>query len=53
MIPSWAPLTHALQIFRYAEQGSIPFLWIAGTNPAVSLPDLVRIRRILAATGCS
>jgi anaerobic selenocysteine-containing dehydrogenase len=48
VIPSWSPPTHALQIFRYAEQGSIPFIWIAGTNPAVSLPDLARIRRILA-----
>ena len=47
-IPHWAPPTHAMQIFRYAEQGSIGFLWIAGTNPAVSMPDLPRIRRILA-----
>ena len=29
-----------MQIFRYAEQGSIKFLWISGTNPAVSLPEL-------------
>ena len=36
-----------MQIFRYAEQGSIKFLWIAGTNPAVSLPELARIRKIL------
>jgi len=47
-IPHWAPPTHAMQIFRYAEHGSIGFLWIAGTNPAVSMPDLPRIRRILA-----
>jgi ferredoxin-nitrate reductase len=47
-IPHWAPPTHAMQLFRYAEQGSIGFLWIAGTNPAVSLPDLSRIRRTLA-----
>jgi anaerobic selenocysteine-containing dehydrogenase len=37
-----------MQIFRYAEQGSIRFLWITGTNPAVSLPELGRIRSILA-----
>jgi ferredoxin-nitrate reductase len=37
-----------MQIFRYAEQGSIKLLWISGTNPAVSLPDLARIRRILS-----
>ena len=38
-----------MQIFRYAEEGSIGFLWIVGTNPAVSLPELARIRRILRA----
>ena len=38
-----------MQIFRYAEQGSVGFLWIAGTNPAVSLPELARMRRALAA----
>ena len=37
-----------MQIFRYAEQGSIGLLWISATNPAVSLPELGRIRRILA-----
>ncbi|WP_433127802.1 molybdopterin oxidoreductase family protein [Micromonospora sp. CA-240977] len=47
-IPHWAPPTHAMQIFRYAEQGSIKLLWITATNPAVSLPELSRIRRILA-----
>ncbi|HEX8054002.1 MAG TPA: nitrate reductase [Thermoleophilaceae bacterium] len=46
-IPHWAPPTHAMEIFRYAEQGSIRFLWITGTNPAVSLPELERIRAIL------
>ncbi|MBF9132612.1 nitrate reductase [Plantactinospora sp. S1510] len=48
VIPHWAPPTHAMQIFRYAEQGSIKLLWVSATNPAVSLPDLARIRRILA-----
>lgn len=47
-IPHYAPPTHAMQIFRYAEQGSIRFLWVSGTNPAVSLPELSRIRNILA-----
>jgi ferredoxin-nitrate reductase len=46
-IPHWAPPTHAMQIWRYAEQGSINFLWISCTNPAVSLPELARIRSIL------
>jgi anaerobic selenocysteine-containing dehydrogenase len=48
VIPHWAPPTHAMQIWRYAEQGSIGLLWISCTNPAVSLPELARIRKILA-----
>src|SRR5215218_872583 len=46
-IPDWAPPTHAMQIWRYAEQDSIEFMWIQCTNPAVSLPELHRIRDIL------
>src|SRR5215212_4106806 len=46
-IPHWSSPTHAMQIWRYAEQGSISFLWISATNPAVSLPELPRIREIL------
>jgi anaerobic selenocysteine-containing dehydrogenase len=46
-IPHWSPPTHAMQIWRYAEQGSIELLWISATNPAVSLPDLGRVRSIL------
>ena len=47
IIPSWAPPTHAMQIFKYAEEGSIKMLWISGTNPAISLPELERVRQIL------
>lgn len=47
VIPHWAPPTHAMQIWRYAEKGSIKMLWISGTNPAVSMPELERIRKIL------
>ncbi len=36
-----------MQMMRYAEEGSIRFLWVSGTNPAVSLPELHRIRSIL------
>jgi ferredoxin-nitrate reductase len=50
-IPHWGPPTHAMEIFRYAEQGSIGFLWVSGTNPAVSLPELRRIRSILSSDG--
>ena len=47
VLPTYAPPTHAMQIYRYAEEGTIRMLWISGTNPAVSLPELNRIRRIL------
>jgi anaerobic selenocysteine-containing dehydrogenase len=47
-IPHMVPPTHAMQMFRYAEEGSIRFLWVSATNPAISLPELSRIRAILA-----
>jgi len=47
-IPHWSDPTHIMQILRYIEQGSIGFLWVAGTNPAVSLPELARARDLLA-----
>jgi ferredoxin-nitrate reductase len=47
IIPHWAPPTHALEIFHLAETGSLRMLWISGTNPAVSLPNLSRVRDIL------
>jgi ferredoxin-nitrate reductase len=47
-IPHWGPHTDAMQIFRYAEEGSVELLWIIATNPAVSMPELHRIRSILA-----
>ncbi|TWH20351.1 molybdopterin oxidoreductase family protein [Prauserella rugosa] len=46
-IPHYAPPTHAMQMIRYAEQGSLRFLWVTATNPAVSLPELRRIRSVL------
>lgn len=52
VIPHRAAPTDAMTMFRYVEQGLIQFLWIAGTNPAVSLPDLTRIRSILSGDQC-
>ncbi|OBK14582.1 molybdopterin oxidoreductase family protein [Mycobacterium asiaticum] len=46
-IPHYAPPTHAMQMFRFAEEGTLRMLWVSATNPAVTLPDLTRIRRIL------
>ena len=51
-IPHWAPPTHAMQLMSYAETGSISFLWISATNPAVSMPESARIRRILGGDQC-
>jgi anaerobic selenocysteine-containing dehydrogenase len=47
-IPHYGPPTPAMEIFRYCEEGSIGMLWISATNPAASLPELARIRSILA-----
>jgi ferredoxin-nitrate reductase len=38
----------AVEMFRALEKGHLKAIWIAGTNPAVSLPDLHQIRRALA-----
>lgn len=46
-IPHATPPTHAMQMMRYAEEGSVRMLWVSATNPAVSLPELERIRSIL------
>lgn len=52
IIPHWSPPTHAMQMFRYAEEGTIGFLWIAGTNPMVSAPETGRIRKMLESGRC-
>src|SRR6478609_4817894 len=51
-VPHWAPPTHAMQIMSYAETGSIGFLWVSATNPAVSMPESARIRKILTGEQC-
>jgi len=35
----------AVEMFRALEKGQLKALWIAGTNPMVSLPDLHHVRR--------
>jgi anaerobic selenocysteine-containing dehydrogenase len=46
-IPHYSEPTHLMQMLRYVEDGSIRFLYVSGTNPAVSLPELARIRKLL------
>ena len=47
-IPHYSPPTHVMQMMRYVEDGSIRMMWVQATNPAVSLPELRRIRSILS-----
>ncbi|MFC0863300.1 molybdopterin-dependent oxidoreductase [Sphaerimonospora cavernae] len=44
-LPRWGPATHAMRIFRYAEEGSIGLLWISGADPVRSLPGAGPILR--------
>src|SRR5439155_15252337 len=37
----------AVEMFRAMEKGQLKAIWIAGTNPAVSLPDLHQVRRAM------
>jgi anaerobic selenocysteine-containing dehydrogenase len=47
-IPHYSPPTHLMQMLRYAENGTMRFWWVSATNPAVSLPELRRVRSILS-----
>jgi anaerobic selenocysteine-containing dehydrogenase len=47
-IPHYTAPTHAMQIMRYVEDGSIRFLYVTATNPAVSMPELARMRSLLS-----
>jgi ferredoxin-nitrate reductase len=38
----------AVEMFRAIEKGRLKAIWIAATNPAVSLPDLHQVRRALS-----
>lgn len=45
-LPHWNQPTHISNMLDFMENGSIRMLWVSGTNPLVSLPDLERIRKI-------
>lgn len=47
-IPHEGPPTHIMEILRLCAEGSVRFLWVTGTNPAVSLPELHRVRSVLS-----
>jgi ferredoxin-nitrate reductase len=46
---SQRPGLTAVEMFRALETGKLKAIWIAATNPAVSLPDLHHVRRALEA----
>lgn len=50
-IPSWSDPIHIMSMLQMMEAGTIKMMWINGTNPAVSLPKLGRIRDILTDPG--
>jgi ferredoxin-nitrate reductase len=45
---STRPGLTAVEMFRALEAGRLKAIWIAGTNPGVSLPDLHQVRRALS-----
>lgn len=45
-IPHWNEPTHIENMLKYMKAGSIRMVWISGTNPLVSLPNLPAMRDI-------
>ena len=45
-VPHWNEPTHIMSMLHFMETGTIKMFWVSGTNPAVSLPELDRIRRL-------
>ena len=43
------PGLKAVDLFRAVETGKVKAIWIAGTNPVVSMPDADRVKAALAA----
>lgn len=46
-LPHWGLPTPIMDMLNFIESGTIKMFWISGTNPAVSLPDLKRVRKLL------
>lgn len=46
-LPHWNQPTHVQNILTYINSGLMEMLWVSGTNPLVSLPDLPKARSIL------
>ncbi|GAA5854096.1 hypothetical protein JCM8547_008224 [Rhodosporidiobolus lusitaniae] len=47
-LPHWGQPTHIMSLLKFIENGSVKMFWISGTNPAVSMPELQRVRQNFA-----
>ncbi|KAG5810791.1 hypothetical protein H9Q71_005248 [Fusarium xylarioides] len=45
-VPHWNEPTHIHNMLTFMEKGSIRMVWVSGTNPLVSLPNLPKVRDI-------
>lgn len=45
-LPHWNQPTHVQNILTYIDSGLVEMLWVSGTNPLVSLPNLPKARDI-------
>jgi ferredoxin-nitrate reductase len=46
-VPHWNEPTHVQNILKYINSNMIQMIWISGTNPLVSLPNLDMVRATL------
>ena len=47
ILPHWGQPTHIENMLKFIKQDSIEMMWISGTNPMVSLPNLPMVRELL------
>ncbi|EXK33593.1 nitrate reductase-like protein [Fusarium oxysporum f. sp. melonis 26406] len=45
-VPHWNEPTHIHNMLTFMEKGSIRMVWVSGTNPLVSLPNLPKVRDV-------
>ncbi|KAK5938539.1 hypothetical protein PMZ80_009510 [Knufia obscura] len=50
-LPHWNQPTHIENMMTYIDSGLIEMLWVNGTNPLVSLPNLPKVRETLTKQG--
>ena len=50
-VPHWSQPTHVQNILNYIDANSLQMLWVSGTNPLVSLPNLHRVRELFSKPG--